>query len=113
MVKLFHIIINHDQEFDIAINIAAQSKFIMNVLDDVEECKVVPLNNVNSAILAKVIEYYKKHTEATTEFSKAANDAAGSAEELKRCDDEFMKLDYDLLLQILLGANYILFDLSC
>ncbi|KAK4259782.1 hypothetical protein QN277_006077 [Acacia crassicarpa] len=86
---------SNGEEFDIPINVASQSKFIKNTLDVVEDSNVVPLHNVNSAILSKVIEYCKKHAEATT----AANNAGGT-EELKRWDAEFMKLDYDLLFQI-------------
>ncbi|KAI9076974.1 hypothetical protein K1719_041050 [Acacia pycnantha] len=85
--------------------------------DDVgDSSKVIALDNVNSVTLAKVIEYCKKHAEATTEDSEAGNDAGG-AEELKKWGAEFLRVDNDLLSKILVAANYMdiknLFDLSC
>ncbi|KAI9076983.1 hypothetical protein K1719_041059 [Acacia pycnantha] len=110
---------SHDgEEFEIPINVAAQSKLVKNMLDDDvgDSRKVVPLGIVNSATLAKVIEYCKKHAEATTEDGIAANDAGG-AEELKRWDAEFLMVDNDLLSKILIAADYMniknLFDLTC
>ncbi|KAI9076992.1 hypothetical protein K1719_041068 [Acacia pycnantha] len=107
---------NDDEEFDIPMNVASQSEFIKNTLHDLGDGKVVPLENVNSAILAKVIEYCKKHAEAATEDGEAANDAS-AVEELNRWDAEFTKLDYNLLFEIVLAANYLdiksLLDLSC
>ncbi|KAK4259780.1 hypothetical protein QN277_006075 [Acacia crassicarpa] len=116
MMKMVTLRSHDGEEFDIPINVAAQSKLIKNMLDDDvgDPRKVVPLDNVNSVTLAKVIEYCKKHAEATTGI--AANNVGG-AEELKEWDAEFLKLDNDLLSKILVAANYMdiknLFDLSC
>ncbi|KAI9076982.1 hypothetical protein K1719_041058 [Acacia pycnantha] len=108
---------NDDEEFDIPMNVASQSELVKNMLDDLGDSKVVPLNNVNSAILAKVIEYCKKHAESTAKDGEAANDAGGAEELLKRWEAEFLKLDYDLLVEIVLAANYMdiksLYDLCC
>ncbi|KAI9076981.1 hypothetical protein K1719_041057 [Acacia pycnantha] len=108
---------NDDEEFDIPMNVASQSELVKNLLIDVGDTKVVLIDNVNAATLAKVIEYCKKHAdESTAEDGEAANDAGG-AEELERWEAEFVKLDNSLLFEILLAANYMdiknLFDLIC
>ncbi|KAF3551422.1 hypothetical protein DY000_02009431 [Brassica cretica] len=69
----------------------------------------IPLPNVTSAILAKVIEYCKKHDK----------DIYGNTEdtELKNWDTEFAKVDQPTLFDLILAANYLnitgLLDLTC
>ncbi|KAM0049180.1 putative S-phase kinase-associated protein [Helianthus debilis subsp. tardiflorus] len=74
----------------------------------------VPLPNVTSMIISKVIEYCKKHVES------AKNEDKKTAEEdLKNFDSEFVKVDKDTLFDLILAsaANYLniksLLDLTC
>ncbi|VVB04041.1 unnamed protein product [Arabis nemorensis] len=76
------------------------------VEDDCVE-NAIPISNVTGEILAKVIEYCKKHV-----------DDRGSEEELKNWDGEFMKnIDQSTLFNLILAANYLniksLLDLTC
>ncbi|KAF3538820.1 hypothetical protein F2Q69_00020831 [Brassica cretica] len=65
----------------------------------------IPLPNVTSKILAKVIEYCKKHVDASSD------------DDLKAWDAEFMKIDQATLFELILAANYLniknLLDLTC
>ncbi|PIA40707.1 hypothetical protein AQUCO_02400045v1 [Aquilegia coerulea] len=67
----------------------------------------IPLPNVTSNILAKVIEYCKKHVEGSQ----------SSTEELKSWDADFVKVDQATLFDLILAANYLniksLLDLTC
>ncbi|OUS44936.1 Skp1 family, dimerization domain-domain-containing protein [Ostreococcus tauri] len=70
---------------------------------------MVPLPNVSSKILAKVIEYAKFHVDA-----KKANEAEAK---IKEFNTEFVKVDQATLFEIILAANYLnmkgLLDLTC
>ncbi|CAI8600993.1 unnamed protein product [Vicia faba] len=66
----------------------------------------LPIPNVTSKILEKVIEYCKKHV-----------DTANSDERVRTWDAEFVKVDQDTLFDLILAANYLkiqgLLDLTC
>ncbi|KAI6671532.1 hypothetical protein NL676_006417 [Syzygium grande] len=70
-----------------------------------------PLPNVTSRILAKVIEYCKKHVES------AKSEDRTTEEDLKAWDAEFVKVDQATLFDLILAANYLnikgLLDLTC
>jgi S-phase kinase-associated protein 1 len=61
----------------------------------------IPLPNVTSRILAKVLEYCKKHAEATSPKAKP------SETNLKAWDDEFVKVDQATRFELILAANYL------
>ncbi|CAA2971529.1 SKP1 1A [Olea europaea subsp. europaea] len=80
----------------------------------------IPLPNVTSKILAKVIEYCKRHVEAVA--AKSADGVLVDAdkmtdEELKAFDADFVKVDQGTLFDLILAANYLniksLLDLTC
>lgn len=83
-----------------------ESQTIKHMIEDDCANSSIPIPNVTSNILAKVIEYCKKHVEAK-------NDEEG----LKSFDAEFMKVDKDTLYDLLLASNYLeiksLLDLGC
>ncbi len=72
----------------------------------------IPLPNVTSKILSKVIEYCKKHVEAPK-----PEERSGVDEELKAWDADFVKVDQATLFDLILAANYLniksLLDLTC
>ncbi|KAJ9704450.1 hypothetical protein PVL29_002833 [Vitis rotundifolia] len=61
----------------------------------------IPLPNVTSKILAKVIEYCEKHVETPKEEEHSVND------ELKAWDADFVKVDQDTLFALINAANYL------
>ncbi|GKB55994.1 SKP1-like protein 1B [Tanacetum coccineum] len=71
----------------------------------------IPLPNITSAILAKVIKYCKKHVEAPNSEDKVAE------EDLKAFDADFVKVDHDTLFGLIVAANDLkiksLLDLTC
>ncbi|XP_057965502.1 SKP1-like protein 1A [Malania oleifera] len=71
----------------------------------------IPLPNVTSKILAKVIEYCKKRVEATKTDDQSTN------EELKSWDTDFVKVYQTTIFNLILAANYLniksLLDLTC
>ncbi|XP_057769242.1 SKP1-like protein 1A [Salvia miltiorrhiza] len=96
--------------------VAVESQTIKHMIEDDCADTSIPLPNVTSKILAKVIEYCRRHVEAA---AKATGDGAslGGDEDLKSFDAEFVKVDQGTLFDLILAANYLniksLLDLTC
>ncbi|KAK9946899.1 hypothetical protein M0R45_012339 [Rubus argutus] len=93
--------------------VALESQTIKHMIEDDCADNGIPLPNVTSKILAKVIEYCKKHVEAP----KSEDRASSGDEELKLWDADFVKVDQATLFDLILAANYLniknLLDLTC
>ncbi|KXZ48119.1 hypothetical protein GPECTOR_30g215 [Gonium pectorale] len=103
------------QMFEVEEEVAYQSQTVKNLVEDAGKDDPVPLPNVSGRILAKVIEYSKYHVEAE---KKGADDKpAKSEDDVKRWDEEFVKVDQATLFDLILAANYLnikgLLDLTC
>ncbi|PQP93721.1 SKP1-like protein 11 [Prunus yedoensis var. nudiflora] len=98
-----------NQTFEVEVAVAMQSQTIKHMVEDDCVDDVIPLPNVTSSSLAKVIEYCKKHHEKDVDVK--------NKETLKSWDTEFMKVDLHELFDLILAANYLdiksLLDLSC
>ncbi|WOK99787.1 SKP1-like protein 1B [Canna indica] len=105
--------------FEVDEGVAMESQTIKHMIEDDCADNGIPLPNVNSKILAKVIEYCKKHVDASAAAaSRSSDDASKLAdEELKSWDAEFVKVDQATLFDLILAANYLnikgLLDLTC
>merc|ERR1711964_302575 len=83
---------------------------------DKEELEI-PLPNVKSAILKKVIEYMKyHHTNPAKEIEKPLK-SANMREVVNEWDATFVEIDQETLFELILAANYMdikpLLDLTC
>ncbi|KAG6504087.1 SKP1-like protein 1 [Zingiber officinale] len=99
------------EAFDVDAAVAMVSKTIEHMVEfDCAE-DTIPLPNVTSRILVKVIEYCQKHV--LDDPAKSSNDK----EELKSWDANFVKVDQATLFELMLAANYMnikgLLDLLC
>ncbi|XP_031475855.1 SKP1-like protein 1A [Nymphaea colorata] len=98
--------------FEVEEAVAKESQTISHMIEDGCADSGIPLPNVTSKILAKVIEYCKKHVDA----QKSGDDKI-QEEELKAWDAEFVKVDQATLFDLILAANYLniknLLDLTC
>ena len=89
---------------------AMESQTIRHMIEDDCADNGIPLPNVNSKILSKVIEYCKKHVQARPNpADSGAADANSStstapAEDLKNWDAEFVKVDQATLFDLILVA---------
>jgi S-phase kinase-associated protein 1 len=108
------------EAFEIEEDVAIQSQTIRHMIEDDCADNTIPLPNVDSKILSKVIEYCKKHVQAaatTKEAAVASPDSDKNREELKTFDAEFVQVDQATLFGLILAANYLdikgLFDLTC
>ncbi|RRT56780.1 hypothetical protein GW17_00032988 [Ensete ventricosum] len=87
--------------FEVDVAVAMESQTIKHMIEDDCAENGIPLPNVNAKILAKVIEYCRKHVDAAA--SKSSDDASKVAdEELKTWDAEFVKVDQATLFDLIL-----------
>ncbi|CAL9242451.1 unnamed protein product [Arabidopsis halleri] len=114
------------ENFEIDEAVALESQTIKHMIEDDCADNGIPLPNVTSKILSKVIEYCKKHVEAAAKSETTADAAAAatttvasgsSDEDLKTWDSDFIKVDQGTLFDLILAANYLnikgLLDLTC
>ncbi|KAJ3102278.1 hypothetical protein HK100_004392 [Physocladia obscura] len=115
-------------EFSVERTVAERSVLLKNMLEDIGDSddSAIPLPNVNAGILKKVLEYCERHKNdalpATDtapdvdDFGAAAQKKSGS-DDIDEWDSAFIKVDNDLLFEIILAANYLdikaLLDLGC
>ncbi|KAH9549024.1 hypothetical protein CY35_11G118800 [Sphagnum magellanicum] len=103
-----------DEMFEVDEAVAFESQAVKNMIEDTGMDHPIPLPNVSSKILAKVIEYCKYHVDN----QKAGDDKpATSEDEIKAWDLDFVKVDQATLFDLILAANYLniknLLDLTC
>ncbi|BBH09816.1 SKP1-like 4 [Prunus dulcis] len=98
--------------FEVEETVALESQTIKHMVEDDCADNAIPLPNVESHILAKVIEYCRKHVEF------AANDEDKVT--VKEFNDDFVHeimTDQSVLFDTILAANYLniksLLDLTC
>jgi len=72
--RVLHLVSQEGESFDVPVGVGRMSQLVTNMIDedqDDEESQEIPLPNVKSAILAKVIEYCHHYkTDPMTEIEK-------------------------------------------
>lgn len=106
--------------FDEEIQIAKCSGTIRTMLDDLGvdegEDEVVPLPNVNSAILKKVLQWANFHKD-DAQPSEEDENKEKRTDDISSWDADFLKVDQGTLFELILAANYLdikgLLDVTC
>ncbi|XP_074310410.1 SKP1-like protein 1A [Silene latifolia] len=111
------------EDFEVDEIVALESQTIKHMIEDECADNAIPLPNVTAKILSKVIEYCKKHVDAaaakTADATTTSTNTTASVgdDELKKWDEEFVKVDQSTLFDLILAANYLnikdLLDLTC
>ncbi|RZC23407.1 SKP1-like protein 1A [Glycine soja] len=94
------------EAFEVEEAVAVESQTIKHMIEDNCADSGIPLPNVTSKILAKVIEYCKKHVEANCADEKPSED------ELKAWDADFVKVDQATLFDLILGLGFLRLGVS-
>ncbi|KAJ8549631.1 hypothetical protein K7X08_033338 [Anisodus acutangulus] len=104
--KLLTLKTSDGEEFEVDEAVAVRSQAIKNMVEDDCVSNAIPLPNVDSKTMTKVIEYWKKHSEE--DVSKV---------QLNDFDKGFLKVHHSVLYDLLLAANYLsdkeLVDVIC
>jgi S-phase kinase-associated protein 1 len=100
-------------EFVVPEAVAMHFQIVRYLIEDDCAQNTIPLYNVDSKTLSKVIEYCTKHDSEAQKKDKGRSAEA----ELKEWDAEFLNVDIETLHDLLLAANYLdiqdLLDLAC
>ncbi|MCG8711194.1 hypothetical protein JHU04_004595, partial [Brenneria sp. 4F2] len=72
---------------------------------DEEEDVVMPIPNVRSSVLQKVIEWAEYHRDST--FPDEDDDDSRKSAPMDSWDREFLKVDQEMLYEIIQAANYL------
>lgn len=84
------------ETFEVDEAVAVESQTIKHMIEDNCAGSCIPVPNVTSKILSKVIEYCKKHVDTPKTDDKTAED------DLKAFDTEFVKVDQGTLFDLIL-----------
>ncbi|KAI9092688.1 S-phase kinase-associated protein 1A-like protein [Phlyctochytrium arcticum] len=111
-----------NKQFTVDRAVAERSMLLKNMLEDVGEgSEPVPLANVTSSILSKVIEYCQHHKDdpipTADEEKESYEPARRKADDIEEWDATFIQMGNEELFEIILAANYLdikpLLDLGC
>ncbi|XP_016443296.1 SKP1-like protein 1 [Nicotiana tabacum] len=116
---------NDDKEFEVEEAAVIQSEMIKNMIEDGCATSVIPLPNIDSITLSKVIEYLNKHItrdededeDDDKDKDKGKVAKAGEEEDLKEFDEKFVNMGWEELFDVIMAANYLniheLMELCC
>jgi S-phase kinase-associated protein 1 len=104
--------------FTVPIKVAELSETVKQLIEDAGTTQAIPLPNVSTAILTKVIDYCKYHTEHPAPAEPAKEEKDKRSDDIIEWDLDFTKnLDQPALFELILAANYMdvkpLLDLTC
>ena len=104
--------------FEVEKDVASISALVANMIEDSSLDEEIPLPNVKTVILSKIIDYCKHHaTNPPEDIQKPLK-----SQDLRECgvsewDVEYVNLEQEVLFELILAANYMdikpLLDLTC
>ena len=106
------------ETYTVSSKVASMSTLIQNMIDDASAEEEIPLPNMKSAILAKVIEYCEHHNGvAPDEIQKPLKSPNLVECGVAEWDASFVNIEQELLFELITAANYLdirpLLDLTC
>jgi S-phase kinase-associated protein 1 len=118
--RTVHLVSKEGESFEISLENAKMSELVKIMIDEEEDEDVaqeIPLPNVRSAILAKVIEFMQHHKiEPMTDITKPIK-SNNMSEVVQEWYANFVKVDQEVLFELILAANFMdikpLLDLTC
>ena len=103
--------------YEIEESVACKSQLIKNMVEDAGSSEEIPLPNVKSEILEKVIEYCRHYKDSSPQEIDKPLKSAILQDILPSWDAIFVEFDQEILFELILAANYLdiksLLDLSC
>ncbi|KAK4053484.1 hypothetical protein OIV83_001651 [Microbotryomycetes sp. JL201] len=107
-----------NEQFKVEPEVATRSVLIKNMIEDVGESdQPIPLPNVSSNVLKKVLEWCEHHKNDPEPIAEDLDDTRRKTTEISDWDSKFIQVDQEMLFEIILAANYLdikpLLDVGC
>ncbi|KAG2077958.1 E3 ubiquitin ligase SCF complex, Skp subunit [Suillus decipiens] len=118
---MVHLVTSDNVEFVVDKEVVERSVLIKNMLEDVGESdQSIPLANVSSTVLRKVIEYCEHHRGEplpSADADQNQDETRKRTTDISEWDQKFITVDQEMLFEIILAANYLdiksLLDVGC
>ncbi|KAG2365741.1 Skp1 family, dimerization domain-containing protein [Suillus spraguei] len=118
---MVHLVTSDNVEFVVDKEVVERSVLIKNMLEDVGESdQSIPLANVSSIVLRKVIEYCEHHRGEplpSADADQNQDETRKRTTDISEWDQKFITVDQEMLFEIILAANYLdiksLLDVGC
>ncbi|PKI83785.1 hypothetical protein MVES1_002343 [Malassezia vespertilionis] len=107
-----------NEHFTVDRDVAERSILIKQMIEDIGETdQPIPLPNVSSSVLAKVLEYCSHHRNDPPTTGDEMDEMRRRATDISEWDAKFIQVDQEMLFEIILAANYLdiksLLDIGC
>ncbi|SCV67666.1 BQ2448_5277 [Microbotryum intermedium] len=107
-----------NETFKVEKDVANRSVLIKNMIEDLGETdNPIPLPNVSSNVLKKVLEWCEHHKKDADPPAEENDDTRRKMTEISDWDQKFIQVDQEMLFEIILAANYLdikpLLDVGC
>ncbi|KAK4058522.1 hypothetical protein OIO90_000684 [Microbotryomycetes sp. JL221] len=107
-----------NEQFEVEPEVANRSVLIKNMIEDLGETdQHIPLPNVSSNVLKKVLEWCEHHKNDPEPVAEDLDDTRRRTTEISDWDSKFIQVDQEMLFEIILAANYLdikpLLDVGC
>ncbi|KAH8924706.1 E3 ubiquitin ligase complex SCF subunit sconC [Atractiella rhizophila] len=96
------------ESYTVEKDVACRSVLIKNMLEDIGESdNPIPLPNVSSNVLKKVLEWCEHHKKDPEPISEDIDDTRRKTTEISDWDQKYIQVDQEMLFEIILAANYL------
>jgi S-phase kinase-associated protein 1 len=104
--KIITLVSSDGDKYQISEKAARRSQLIKGIIDDYPDDPEVPLHNVKSHILQKIIAYLEYYKDAEPKEIEKPLPSNNFNECVEAWDYQFIDLELDLIFEIILAANY-------
>lgn len=105
------------ERFTVSRRVAHMSELVRTLTDDAGASEEVPLMDVKSPVLAKVIDFCRHHVDTKLPEIEKPLRSASLADVVPEWDAKFVEVEQEMLFELILAANYMdiksLLDLTC
>jgi len=115
--KNLKLVSQEGEKFDVTKKVAVQSELVKTMSEGDKEENEIPLPNVKSSVLKRIVDYMKYHVNNPAKEIEKPLKSANMTEIVSQWDAEFVEVDQEVLFEFILAANYMdvkpLLDLCC
>jgi len=115
--QMLKLISSDGKVFELPKNVALQSVLVKTMSEGDKEAQDIPLPNVNSIVLDKVVQYLMHHVNNPAREIEKPLKSSDMKQVVSTWDAEFVDVDQTLLFEIIVASNYMdikpLLDLCC